>query len=294
MVSETIAITGATGQLGRLVITELQSRVPAARIVGLVRNADAARDLAECGVDIRTADYNDAVALTAALNGIDKVLLISSNEVGQRLQQHRNVIEAARATGVKLLAYTSVLRADTSPLSLAVEHRLTEEYLRTAGVPFVILRDGWYTENYTDNIATVLKHGALLGSARDGRISAAARADFAAAAALVLSGDPQLHIGKTYELAGDEAFTLAEYAAEVACQSGRPIAYHDMPAAEYKAALQQTGVPEAFAQIFAESDAHAAEGCLYDDGRVLSRLIGRPTTPLAESVAQALARWTGS
>jgi NAD(P)H dehydrogenase (quinone) len=286
---ETIAITGATGQLGRLVITGLLHRAPSARIVGLVRNSAAAQDLAVRGVELRIADYNDPSTLKAAIAGVDKILLVSSNDVGRRLQQHRNVIDAAHAAGVKLLAYTSVLRADTSPLSLAVEHLATEKYLRTAGVPSVILRNGWYTENYTDNLAAVLKHGALLGSARNGRISAAARADFAAAAAAVLVGDPQKHIGKMYELAGDESFTLAEYAGEVARQTGRPIVYRDLPATEYKAALQQAGVPEAFAQVFAESDAHAAEGCLYDGDRVLSRLIGRPTTPLADSVTQALA-----
>lgn len=287
--SETIVVTGATGQLGRLVIADLLRRAPVARIVGLARNPATAQDLAARGVEIRVADYNDPATLKSVFTGADKVLLISSNEVGQRLQQHRNVIDAAKAAGVKLLAYTSVLRADASPLSLAVEHRATEEYLRTAGVPTAILRDGWYTENYTANLAPVLQHGVLLGSARDGRISAAARVDFAEAAAVVLIGDPQLHAGKVYELAGDAAFTLTEYAAEVARQAGRPIVYRDLPMSEYKAALQQAGVPEAFAQVFAESDAHAAEGCLYDDGRVLSRLIGRPTTPLADSVAQALA-----
>jgi NAD(P)H dehydrogenase (quinone) len=287
--STTIAVSGATGQLGRLVIDELLKRAPTARIVGLVRNPASARNLAARGVDIRTANYNDPAALAAALAGVDKLLLISSNEVGQRLQQHSNIIEAAKTAGVKLLAYTSVLRADTSPLSLAIEHRLTEEYLRAAGLPALVLRDGWYTENYTANLAPVLEHGMLLGSAGNGRISAAARADFAAAAAVVLTDDPQAHIGKVYELAGDDAFTLAEYAAEVARQVGRPIIYRDLPAADYQAALQQAGVPEAFAQVFAESDAHAAEGCLYDDGRELSRLIGRPTTSLAKSVEQALA-----
>lgn len=287
--SETILVTGATGQLGRLTIAQLLRRAPAARIRALVRNAAAAQDMAARGVELCSGDYNDPAALASALAGVDKVLLVSSNEVGQRLQQHRNVIEAAKVAGVKLLAYTSVLRADSSPLSLAVEHRATEEYLHRAGVPAVVLRDGWYTENYTANLAPVLQHGVLLGSARDGRISAAAREDFAAAAAVVLTDDPQVHVGKVYELAGDNAFTLAQYAAEVARQARQPIVYRDLPVAEYKAALQQAGVPESFAQVFAESDAHAAEGCLYDEGRVLSRLIGRPTTSLADSVAQALA-----
>lgn len=289
MLSQTIAVTGASGHLGRLVVTELIHRVPGSSIIGLVRDP-AALGAVGRGVDLRAANYNDPSSLAAAFAGVDKVLLISSNEVGQRFRQHCNVIDAARAAGAKQLVYTSVLRADTSPLSLAVEHRATEEYLRTAGVPAVVLRNGWYTENYTDNLASVLQHSVLLGSARNGRISAAARADFAAAAAVVLTADPQLHVGKVYELAGDESFTLAEYAAEVSRQSGKPIAYRDLPQAEYKVILQQAGVPEAFAQVFAESDAHAAEGCLYDGDCILSRLIGRPTTPLAESVAQALAK----
>ncbi|HSB97672.1 MAG TPA: NAD(P)H-binding protein, partial [Spongiibacteraceae bacterium] len=218
-----------------------------------------------------------------------KVLLISSNEVGKRMTQHRNVVDAARAAGVKLLAYTSILHADRNPMSLAAEHRATEEYIRAAGMPFVLLRNGWYTENYTMNIASVMQHNILLGSARDGRISSAARADLAVAAAIVLADAVQKHAGNVYELAGDDAFTLAQYAAEIARQSGRPIVYRDLPEADYKAVLQQAGVPEIFAAVFAESDAHAAVDVLYEDNRELSRLIGRPTTPFATSIAKALA-----
>lgn len=287
--AETIVVTGATGQLGRLVIPELQRIAPQARVIGLVRDQAKAQDLSDRGVELRVADYNDAAAVTAALAGADKVLLISSSEIGQRMTQHRNVVDAARANGVKLLAYTSILHANRNPMSLAAEHRTTEDYIQAAGVPFALLRNGWYTENYTMNLAPVVQHEVLLGAAREGRISAAARADFAAAAAVVLADAAEKHIGKVYELAGDSAFTLAQYAAEIARRSGRLIVYRDLSATDYKAALIQAGVPEMFAAIFAESDAHAATDILFEDNHALSRLIGRPTTPLAASVADTLA-----
>jgi NAD(P)H dehydrogenase (quinone) len=287
-ISETTIVTGATGQLGRLVVADLLKIAPAAHVVGLVRNAAAAKDLADRGVELRTANYDDPASVVAALAGADKVLLISSSEVGRRAQQHRSVIDAAKAAGVKLLAYTSILHADTSPMALAVEHRETEALIQSSGVPFVFLRNGWYTENYTGNIAAAVQHGAVLGAARDGRISSAARADYAAAAAAVLTG-AENQAGKVYELAGDTAFTLTEYAAEIARQSGKPVAYKDLPEADYKAALQAVGLPEVFAELYAESDAKAANGTLYDESRQLSRLIGRPTTTMAQSVAAALA-----
>lgn len=287
---ENIVVTGATGQLGRLVIAELQNIAPQAHVIGLVRNQAAAKDLADRGVELRVADYDDPAAVTAAIAGADKVLLISSSEIGRRAQQHRSVIDAAKAAGVKLLAYTSILHADTNPMALAAEHRATEAYIRSAGIPFALLRNGWYTENYTGNIAAAVQHGAVLGAARDGRISSAARADFAAAAAAVLTGDAKSRAGKIYELAGDDAFTLSEYAAEIARQSGKPVVYKDLPEDTYKTALLGFGLPEALAAVLADSEAKAAAGALYDDSHDLSRLIGRPTTPLAKSIASALAR----
>jgi NAD(P)H dehydrogenase (quinone) len=287
-ISETIIVTGAAGQLGRLVVAELLKIAPAAHVIGLARNAAAAKDLADRGVELRTANYDAPASIAAALAGADKVLLISSSEVGRRAQQHRSVIDAAKAAGVKLLAYTSILHADTSPMALAVEHRETEALIRSSGVPFALLRNGWYTENYTGNIAAAVQHGAVLGAVRDGRISSAARADYAAAAAAVLAS-PENQAGKVYELAGDKAFTLTEYAAELARQSGKPVAYKDLPEADYKAALRAAGLAEIFAALYAESDAKAANGALYDESRQLSRLIGRPTTTMAQSVAAALA-----
>jgi NAD(P)H dehydrogenase (quinone) len=285
--SETIAVTGATGQLGRLVIADLLARAPDARVIGLVRNPASASDLAGRGVEIRVADYDNPASLAAALKGAGKLLLISSSEIGRRVPQHRNVIDAAKAAGVTLLAYTSILHADTSPLALAAEHRETEALVRASGIPFVLLRNGWYTENYTGNVAAAIQHGAVLGSAGNGRIASAARADFAAAAAAVLSSR-ESQAGKIYELAGDTSFTLSQYAAEIARQSGTPVAYRNLPEADYKAALQTVGLPEAFAGLIAESDAKAARDSLYDDSRQLSGLIGRPTTTMAQSVAAAL------
>ncbi len=278
-----IAITGASGQLGRLVIHELLRKVPASRVVALARKPETVQDL---GVEVRLADYERPETLAAALVGVEKLLLISSNEMGRRAPQHRAVIDAARAAGVKLLAYTSVLHADRSSLGLAPEHAATEAHLKASGIPHVILRNGWYTENYTASIPSALAHGALLGSAGEGRIASAARADYAAAAAAVLVLDGQA--GKTYELAGDTSYTLTDLAAEIARQSGQPVIYKDLPEAEFKAVLAGAGLPEGLAALLSDSDAGAAKGALQDEGRQLSRLIGRATTPLAESVAAAL------
>jgi NAD(P)H dehydrogenase (quinone) len=282
-----IVITGATGQLGRLVIQELLKTAPASDIVAAVRSPEKAADLAALGVQVRHADYTLPATLATAFEGASRLLLISSSEVGQRLPQHRAVIDAAKQAKVPLLAYTSILHADRSPLGLAMEHQATEALLRESGLPFVLLRNGWYTENYTGNVATAIAHGAVLGSARDGRIASAARADYAAAAAAVLVRDDQA--GLIHELAGDEAFTMQDLAAEIARQSGKPVVYQDMPQAAYAAALESVGLPSGFAQLLADSSAGSAQGALFDDGHRLSQLIGRPTTPLADCVAAALA-----
>lgn len=285
---ETLVVTGASGQLGRLVLAELRARAPKAKLVGLVRNPAKAADLAAQGVELRVADYENPASLLAALHGADKLLLISSSEIGRRLPQHRNVIDAAKTVGVKLLAYTSLLRADSSPMNLAVEHKATEDYLRASGLPYVLLRNGWYTENYTGSLGAALQHGVVLGAAGEGRIASAARADYAVAAAVVLTSPAATQAGKVYELAGDSAYTLSELAAEIARQSGKPVAYKNLSEAEYKTALEGFGLSPAFAGLLAESDAKAAAGSLYDDGKALSRLIGRPTTTLAVAVAAAL------
>jgi NAD(P)H dehydrogenase (quinone) len=282
-----IAITGATGQLGRLVIQNLLKTVPASQLVAAVRSPDKAADLAALGVQVRQADYTRPATLEAAFQGVSKLLLISSSEVGHRTPQHAAVIAAAQQAGVQLLAYTSLLRADTSPLGLAAEHQETEAMLRASGLPHVLLRNGWYTENHAASVPAALQYGAVMGSAKDGRIASAARADYAAAAAAVLTRDGQA--GQVYELAGDSAYTLAELAAEIAKQSGKAVVYNDLPEAAYAAALVQVGLPEGFAALLADSDVGASEGGLFDDGRQLSQLIGRPTTSMAEVVRAALA-----
>ena len=278
-----IVVTGATGQLGRLVIASLLKKVPAAEIVAAVRNLEKAKDLAESGVQVRYADYSQPDSWDAALKGADKVLLISSSEIGQRVNQHRSVIDAAKRCGVKLLAYTSVLHAGTSPLGLAAEHRETEALLGASGVPFVLLRNGWYTENYTAGVPAALAHGSVYGCAGDGRISSAARADYAEAAAAVLTSDNQA--GRVYELAGDTSYTLTELAAEISRQSGKNIGYVNLPEAEYKDVLVKVGLPEVIAELLADSDTGASKGALFDDSHQLSTLIGRATTSLATTIA---------
>lgn len=282
-----IAITGATGQLGRLVIQNLLKTVPASQIVAAVRSPAKAAELAALGVQVRQADYAQPATLEATFQGVTKLLLISSSEVGQRAAQHAAVITAAQKAGVKLLAYTSILHADTSPLGLAVEHKATEAALRVSGLPHVLLRNGWYTENYTASVPAAMQYGAVLGSAKDGRIASAARVDYAAAAAASLTQDGQA--GKVYEFTGDTAYTLAELTAEIAKQSGKPVVYGDLSEAAYAAALVQADLPEGFAALLTDSDVGASQGALYDDSHQLSHLIGRPTTPLADGVRATLA-----
>jgi NAD(P)H dehydrogenase (quinone) len=282
------AITGANGQLGRLVIDVLLKTVPAYRIVAGVRNPAKARDLADRGVIVREADYDRPDTLPTALAGVDKLLLISSTDVSGRLPKHRAVIEAAQRAGVSLIAYTSMLHADTSPARLAVEHRQTEEVIATSGLPAVILRNGWYTENHLLALPAALEHGAFVGAAGVGRFSSAARKDYAEAAAVALTADG--HAGKTYELAADQAFTLAELAAEVSRQSGKSVVYSDLSQAAFEGVLTGAGLSADLAALLADADAAAARGALFDDGGALGRLIGRPTTPLASLVASALRR----
>lgn len=278
-----IAITGASGQLGRLVIERLRTKVAPSDIVALVRTPTKAADL---GVQVREADYTRPDTLRQALAGIDTLLMISGSEVGQRVAQHRNVIEAAQHAGVRHVVYTSLLHADHSSLGLAPEHVATEAMLKASGLAVTLLRNGWYSENYTASAPQAVAQGALIGSAGQGRIAAAARADYADAAVAVLTSSG--HEGKTYELAGDTAWTLADLAAEISRQSGRDIQYKNLPAAEYSAILTAAGVPAPWPDVLPVVDLEVAKGALFDDSHVLSKLIGRPTTSLQESVKATL------
>lgn len=280
------AVTGATGQLGRLVISELLASVPAEQIVALVRDPSKAGDLAAKGVTVREADYERPDTLGPALAGVDRVLLISSDAVGVRARQHQSVIDAAKAAGVELLAYTSMLHADATPARLAAEHKATEDAIAASGVPAVILRNGWYTENHLMGLQQALEHGAMVGAAGGGRFSSAARADYAAAAATVLIAQDQA--GKVHELAGDSAYTLAEFAAELSQQTGKPIEYRDLAESDYKGVLLGAGLPEPLADALADEDTASRDDVLFDDGQVLSALIGRPTTPMRDTIARAM------
>ena len=277
-----IAITGATGQLGQHVINNLLKTVPASEIVAIVRNPAKADALSQKGITVRQADYTDQAAFTTALSGVEKLLLISSSEVGQRATQHQNVINAAKAAGVNFIAYTSLLHADKSPLGLRDEHIATEKALAESGIPYALLRNSWYTENYLASAPPALEHGVFIGAAGDGKIAAATREDYAAAAAKVIAEEG--HAGNVYELAGDTAWTLSELAAELSKQSGKPVTYQNLSQADFAAALKSVGLPAGLADMLADSDVGASKGGLFDDSRTLSKLIGRPTTPLAESI----------
>ncbi|SCD19617.1 triphenylmethane reductase (TMR)-like proteins [Proteiniphilum saccharofermentans] len=276
-------ITGATGQLGRLVVENLKKKVAAENLVALVRTPEKASDL---GIETRAFDYEKPESLAEALHGIDHLLLISSNEIGKRRQQHENVIKAAQQAGVKWIVYTSLLHADRSTLSLAGEHKATEDALKASGIAYTILRNGWYTENYTGSVPGAVKAGVLVGSAGEGKISSATREDFAEAAAVVVTSENQQ--GKVYELAGDDYFTLTDLAAEISRQTGKEIPYKNLPETEYAEMLKSFGLPEGMAKAIASFDTGASKNDLFDDNKQLSRLIGRPTTPLIQSVKDIL------
>ena len=279
-----IGVTAATGKLGRLVIDELLHTVPAPEIIAIARDTAKASDFAAKGIIVRQGDYDVPDTFLSALAGIDKLLFISSNAVGKREAQHRAVIEAAKQAGVGFIAYTSLLHASSSPLVLRLEHVRTEELLAASDLSHALLRNGWYTENYTGSLADAIKSGEIVGGSGGGRISATARADYAAAAAAVLVAKDDQH-DHIYELAGDDAFTMAEFAAEVGRQSGKAVVYRNLSGAEYKAYLVAKGLPEPVAAGFA---ATIAQGGQFDDSHQLRQLIGRRTTPWTETIAAAL------
>jgi NAD(P)H dehydrogenase (quinone) len=278
------AVTGATGQLGRKVIKSLSRLVEADRLVGLVRDPAKAQDL---GVAVRAADYGNPASLDAAFAGIDTLLLISSNSMGARQQEHANVIAAAKQAGVKRLLYTSLLHAETWSHWFAADHTQTEAWIKDSGLTYTILRNGWYWENHTIAIPPSLPHGGMIGSAGDGLISWASRQDFADAAAIAMTSSG--HENRVYELAGDTAYRLADLAAEVSRQIDKPFVYRNLTEAQHAGALEQVGLPKVFAEMVAQVEAQGVStGVLHDDGRALSTLIGRPTTSIEEAVSEAL------
>lgn len=280
-----IGITGATGQLGTMVVNKLKEKVSADTIVALVRSPQKAKDL---NVEVREADYDKPETLGVALKGIDTLLLISASEIGKRAAQHKNVIDAAKRAGVKWIVYTSLLHADKSTIGLAGEHRSSETELKNSGIPYTLLRHGWYTGNYTNAILGGLATGVISGSAGNGKISSATRSDFAEAAVAVLTGKG--HVGKVYELAGDEAFTMSDMAAEISRQTGKKISYKNLPVDECAVALIKAGLPEGAAQFYAGVDVSTEKNDLFDNSHQLSKLIGHSTTPLSKVIADILAK----
>ncbi|MBU3060702.1 SDR family oxidoreductase [Nocardia sp. NEAU-G5] len=283
----TVAVTGASGQLGRLVVEALLRR-EAGPIVAIVRDRSKVADLAERGVEVREASYDDAEAFDRALAGVDRLLLVSGNEFGKRVEQHTTVIRAAERAGVQLVAYTSIPRATDNPLILAQEHRGTEAALAASTVPHTLLRNGWYWENYLGGLAPAIEGGVLYGAAGQGRVSAAARADYAEAAAVVLTTDG--HAGQVYELGGDEAFTYADLAQVISQVSGKPVRYQDLPEADYVAALETAGLPEHLAKGLADADTGISNGLLEVATGDLAKLLGRPAAGPAEVYRAALSQ----
>lgn len=277
------AITGASGQLGRIVINALKSRLPEADLVALARSPEKVQDL---GVEARPFDYTKPDQLVPALEGVTTLALISSSEFEDRLGQHRNVIEAAKTAGVERILYTSILKCDDTPLLIAEDHKATEALLAESGLATTLLRNGWYTENWTGSLGAAVENGAVIGSTGDAQVTPATRQDYAEALAEAVAGKG--HEGQVYELGG-APFTLSELANAATRQSGKSVVYSDMPEEAYAGILKQIGLPDGFATLVADADAKASKGWLYDDSGTLERLIGRPATPLADAVNDALA-----
>jgi NAD(P)H dehydrogenase (quinone) len=282
-----IVVTAATGKLGSSVVEGLLARLPAAQIAVAVRSPEKAASLAARGVEVRHADYDEPQTLERAFRPGDKLLVISSSDAGRRVKQHEAVVAAAKRARVALIAYTSILHGEHNKMKMAAEHVATERAIRASELPFVFLRNGWYLENYTEHaLGPALEKGVFFGAARNGRIAAAARTDYAGAAIAVLTTAGQE--GKIYELAGDAAFTMSDLAAEVSRQFGKPVVYRDLPLHEYTATLIRFGVPAAYAELLSDSDAGIARGELDDKTATLRRLIGRPTRMLSEAVRAGL------
>ncbi|MFD1911268.1 NAD(P)H-binding protein [Halodurantibacterium flavum] len=280
----TIAVSAASGQLGRIAVTHLKTLVDPSQVVALAR--DPAK-LADLGVTARPFDYTRPDMLIAGLDGVETLALISSGDLAGRVDQHRNVIEAAKAAGVGRIVYTSILKGDRSPLMIASDHRATEEILAGAGIATTILRNNWYSENRAATLPAALGAGALIGAAGQAPFNTATRADLGQALAIA-AADGAL-AGAVLELAGDETYTLADLAAEAQRQSGRDLPYRDLSPEEYQAALVAAGLPAGFAAVLVDADVQARDGWMADDSSALSRLLGRPTTPIADVVAAALA-----
>ncbi len=285
--SQTIAVAGASGRLGQIVVEYLRRHYPDISTVALVRDLDKGRDLAALGAQVRHFDYDKPESLEPSLAGVDKLLLISGNAVGERERQHRAVVTAAKAAGVGLVAYTSVLRASETTLAIAAEHKATEAVLAEIGVPYVLLRHGWYCENYIFRLLAAIESGTLPTCAGDGLVSAASRADFAQAAVAILT-NPEPQAGKVYELAGSTSFTFADLAEETSRQSGRPVTCLHLAKEDFVAALIEIGTPAFAAALIAKSDQGARDGGLFDASRTLEKIIGRPTTPMASILSEAL------
>lgn len=281
----TYGIAGASGQLGKHALDALLQKVDAKDVVAFARDTAKLAGYAAQGVTVRAMDYDQPEELPAALAGIDRLLLISGSALGQRPRQHGNVIDAAKQAGVSYIAYTSILDAANTPIRLGQEHLATEQALAASGIAHDILAHGWYNENYVGSLPVQVQHGVITGAQGQGRIASASRADMGAADAEVLRSGKG---GERYNIAGDTSWTMEDFAAEVSRQSGKEVAYVDMGQAEYAKSLESVGLPEYIATVVANSAWATSQGALEDDSRTLSSLIGRPTTPISETIASAL------
>jgi NAD(P)H dehydrogenase (quinone) len=277
-----VVITGATGQLGGLVIDDLlDGGADAAGITAAGRSSERLAELATKGVTTAQIDYEDPASLRVALRGAETLLLISGNEVGSRVGQHGNAVQTAAQAGVGHIVYTSVLRATATALVLAPEHKATEEIIADSGLTATILRNGWYNENSARHFPQARETGVIIGSAGQGRTASAARADYAAAAAAVLR-DPAAHAGRTYELGGDTAWTNAELAEVLSEVLGREVVYRDLSPAEHREALLSAGLNAGAADFAVGLEGNIRDGELEVTTGDLSRLIGRPPPPLID------------
>lgn len=293
--TDTLLVTGASGQLGRLVLDSLlASGKSPASIIATTRDTAKLADYAAKGVIVRLADFDDAASLDAAFAGADKVLIISTDALdqpGKRLAQHKAAVAAAKEAGAKHILYTSMPQPDDSLVTFAPDHLGTEEAIKATGIPYTILRDGWYAENLFMSLPHALETGSWYTSTGEGRIAHITRADTAAAiAGAVLKAGNE---SKTYTLTGTKSRTAEEIAAIVSAATGKPLKVVHVTDAQLAEGLKAAGLPEGFIPTIVSFDANTREGKIASVTSDAETLSGRKPTSFEDFVAASKAALLG-
>ena len=246
MSEPTIFVSGASGKLGRLVLAALKEKGYAGKIIAGTRDPSKLADVT--GVEVRKADFTDKAGLVTALAGVDRLLVISTDVIGQRLPQHLTAVEAAKDAGVKEIFYTSMPSPEPpSAISFAPEHFGTEEAIKSSGLAYTILRMTWYTENLLGSLPGNLATGQWFTSAGDGKLSYVTRTDCARAAAGALIRGAE---NKIYTVTGPEALTTAQIATIASAVTGKPLTTINVTDEQLAAGAKSAGVPDFVVEHF--------------------------------------------